>query len=182
MVKEIFEWVKAIVISIVIALIITTFINPTIVRQHSMYPTLNEYDFLIVNRLLYKQGDPKTGDIIVFNSSLKTVDGENKLLIKRVIAVPNDEIFISNGKVHLNNKLFNETYLGGMDTFGKDVEGVKLIIPEGSVFVMGDNRANSMDSRDNIVGLVDIDDIVGKAFVRLFPFTEIKLFNSNWYM
>ncbi|MGV8145722.1 MAG: signal peptidase I [Alkaliphilus sp.] len=179
MLKEVFEWVKAIVISIVIALIITTFINPTIVRQHSMYPTLNEYDFLIVNRLLYKQSIPSAGDIVVFNSSLKTVDGEKKLLIKRVIAIPNDEILISNGNVYLNDRLVNEKYLGDIDTFGKDVEGVKLTIPKGRVFVMGDNRSNSMDSRDNVVGLVDIDDIVGKAFIRLFPFNKFELFNSE---
>lgn len=179
MAKEIFEWVKAIVISVIIALIITTFINPTIVRQHSMYPTLNEYDFLIVNRLLYKQSNPKAGDIIVFNSNLKTAEGESKLLIKRIVAVPSDEILISSGRIYLNGTPINETYLKDIETYGKDVEGVKLIIPEGKVFVMGDNRANSMDSRDNVVGLIDIEDIVGKAFVRLFPFDKISFFNTD---
>lgn len=170
--KEILEWVKTILLSVVIALIITTFIKPTIVRQESMSPTLNEYDFLIINRFLYKQGTPKRGDIVVFKSDLKTSLGQNKLLIKRVIAIPGDELLIQEGVIYLNGKMLEEDYIS-VYTDGKSVENVPITIPEGKIFAMGDNRGNSMDSRDQAIGLVDIDDIVGEAFLRLFPFNRI---------
>ncbi len=171
--NEILEWIKTIVLSVVIALVITTFVKPTIVRQHSMSPTLEEYDFLIINRLLYKRGTPSYGDIIVFKSDLKTNIGNNKLLIKRVIGLPNDELLIEEGRIYLNGELLEEEYLNGLETDGKDVEGERLIIPEGMLFVMGDNRGNSMDSRDRTIGFINQEDIVGKAFVRLFPFNKI---------
>jgi len=170
--KEILEWVKTIILSVVIALVITTFIKPTIVRQESMSPTLNEYDFLIINRFLYKQGLPKHGDIVVFESNLKTNFGKNKLLIKRVIAVPGDELLIQEGVIYLNGNILDESYIS-VYTDGKGYEDVPITIPEGKVFAMGDNRGSSMDSRDQAIGLVDIDDIVGRAFLRLFPFNRI---------
>lgn len=175
--KEILEWVKTIVLSIIIALIITTFIKPTIVRQHSMSPTLNEYDFLIINRLLYNRNIPENGDIIVFESNLRTNMGKKKLLIKRVIAVPGDELLIQEGVVYLNGDLLTEDYIGAVFTEGKDFEDTVITIPEGKVFAMGDNRNNSMDSRDEVIGLVDVDTIIGKAVLRLFPFNKIGLIN-----
>ncbi|GAB6087377.1 signal peptidase I [Alkaliphilus crotonatoxidans] len=174
--KEIMEWIKTIALAVVIALIITTFIKPTIVRQHSMSPTLNEYDFLIINRLLYKRDMPKHGDIVVFESNLKTNLGKNKLLIKRVIAVPGDELLIQDGVIFLNGEMLNEDYIAAY-TDGKYFENRKITIPEGKIFAMGDNRNNSMDSRDEVIGLIDIDTIVGKAVLRLFPFNRIGLIN-----
>lgn len=171
--KEIIEWIKTIILSVLIALLITTFIKPTIVRQHSMSPTLDEYDFLIINRLLYKRSTPDYGDIIVFRSDLKTDVGNSKLLIKRVIALPSDELYFDEGNIYLNGKLLDEPYLHGIITDGKDVEGERLIVPDGKLFVMGDNRPNSMDSRDRVIGFINEEDIVGKAFIRLFPFNRI---------
>ncbi len=173
--KEILEWVKTIVLSVVIALVITTFIKPTIVRQHSMMPTLNEYDFLIINRLLYKQNKPQQGDIVVFQSNLRTDLGKKKLLIKRVIAVPGDVLLIKDGQVQLNGTILQEDYIADNYTEGKDYEDTEIVVPEGMLFAMGDNRFNSMDSRDEVIGLIPIDDIVGKAFVRLYPFNKIGL-------
>lgn len=168
---EIVEWIKTIILSLVIALIITTFVKPTIVKNYSMSPTLEENDFLIINRFLYKRSEPKKGDIIVFQSNLKTEDGKDKLLIKRVIAVPGDELLIQEGKVYINDTLLEEDYIPGIYTEGE----IDMVIPENKVFAMGDNRGNSMDSRDPILGLVDFDTIMGKAFVRLFPFNKIGL-------
>ncbi|WP_026477722.1 signal peptidase I [Alkaliphilus transvaalensis] len=175
--KEILEWVKTIILSVLIALIITTFVKPTIVRQYSMMPTLNEYDFLLINRFLYNRGTPQHGDIVVYESSLKTNLGRNKLLIKRVIAVPGDELLIQDGYVYLNGALLDEDYIAEKYTEGKDFEDTPIIIPEGMIFTMGDNRFHSMDSRDTAIGLVLIDDIVGKAFLRLYPFNKIGRLN-----
>ncbi len=165
--KEIFEWIKTIILSLIIALIITTFVKPTIVKNYSMSPTLNENNFLLINRFLYKRSTPETGDIIVFQSDLKTEDGQDKLLIKRVIGVPGDEIKIEEGKVYINDELLKEDYIPGVYTEGD----IDMIIPENKLFAMGDNRNNSLDSRE--LGLVDFETIVGKAFLRLYPFDKI---------
>ncbi len=168
---EMVEWVQTIVVSLVIALIITTFIKPTIVKNCSMSPTLEENDFLIINRFLYNRGTPERGDIVVFRSNLKTETGRQKLLIKRVIAIPGDEIVIKDGKIYLNGSKLEENYIESEYTMGD----IDLVIPENEVFVMGDNRSNSLDSRDGILGLVDFNTIMGKAFIRLFPFSRIGL-------
>lgn len=167
--KEIVEWIKTIALALVIALAITTFVKPTIVKNYSMSPTLEENDFLIINRLLYNRGTPQKGDIVVFQSSLQTLGGKDKLLIKRVIAVPGDEVIITDGDVYINGELLEEVYLAEDYTYGQ----INLVVPEGKIFAMGDNRNNSLDSRDDVLGLIEIDDIMGKAFIRLFPFNRI---------
>ena len=167
--EEIFEWIKTILLSLIIALVITTFVKPTIVKNYSMSPTLDENNFLLINRFLYKRSTPEIGDIIVFQSDLKTEDGQDKLLIKRVIATPGDEIRIKEGNVYINENLLEEDYIPEVYTDGN----IDMIIPEDKMFVMGDNRNNSLDSRDDSLGLVDFDTIVGKAFLRLYPFNKI---------
>jgi signal peptidase I len=168
-VKEIFEWIKTIIISIVIALVITTFIRPTLVKGQSMYPTLEPNNYLIINKIPYIIHEPERGDIIVFKSSLKTLDGKEKDLIKRVIAIEGDRIAVKDGKLYINGEEIKEDYINGDFTTG-DIE---LQVPEDQVFVMGDNRGNSLDSRDPRVGTVDIHTIRGKVLVRLFPFNKI---------
>lgn len=167
--KEILEWIKTIIISVVIAMIITTFIRPTLVKGYSMYPTLNEYDYLIINKIPYMMHEPERGDIVVFKSHLQTVEGKDKDLIKRVIGVAGDKIKIENGEVFVNGEKLEEPYINGDYTPG-DME---LKVPENTIFCMGDNRQNSLDSRDERVGPVQIDTVRGKVLVRLYPFTKI---------
>jgi len=166
--QEIMEWVKTILLSIIIALLITTFVKPTIVKNHSMTYTLEENDFLMINRLLYRRSEPQERDIIVFQSPLLTASGDEKLLIKRVIALPGDELTIREGDVYINGELLEEDYIRDDFTIGD----IQMTIPEGNLFVMGDNRSNSLDSRDGVLGLVEEEDIVGKAFFRLYPFNR----------
>lgn len=163
--KEILEWLKTIIFSIIIALLITTFVKPTIVKNYSMTHTLEENDFLMINRFFYQRKDPQERDIIVFQSPLLTDDGDEKLLIKRIIALPGDDLKIQNGDVFVNGECLKEDYIRDGFTIGD----IQLIIPEGKIFVMGDNRSNSLDSRDSVLGLVEEEDIVGKAFFRLYP-------------
>lgn len=167
--KEIIEWAKIIVTSLVIALVITHFVRPTLVQGSSMYPTLEEKDYLIINRVAYKHKEPKRGDIIVFKTNLLQANGKEKDLVKRVIALPGDKIKITDDKVYLNGKLQDEKYIHGEKTEGD----IDMVIPEGYVFAMGDNRENSMDSRDPEVGIVNENDIMGKVMVRLYPFNKI---------
>ena len=167
--KEIIEWVKTIGLSIILALIITSVVKPTVVKGISMNPTLVENDYLIIYKLAYKSEIPKFKDIVVFESDLKQENGKEKDLVKRIIGVPGDHIVVKDGEVYLNEKQLSESYINDGYTDGQ----VDLVVPKGKVFAMGDNRLNSMDSRSQEVGLVDMDDILGKVVVRLYPFNKV---------
>lgn len=164
------EWIKDILIAVIIAVVIMQFIKPTIVKETSMQPTLYANNYIFLSKQAYRFSEPKRGDIVVFHTNLKTETGKEKLLIKRVIALPGDVITIEDGKVFLNGEIQQEDYTMEPYTSGsvRDLE-----IPEGSLFVMGDNRQSSADSRDPNVGFVQEDKVIGKAVFRLFPFTKI---------
>lgn len=166
------EWIKDIVIAVVLAAVILAFIKPTIVREHSMENTLSDGDYLFVSKQTYKLfgKEPQLGDIIVFSSDLETVTGRDKLLIKRVIGVPGDTIAIYDGVVYVNGEGLSEPYTKDGYTASDMYE---VLVPEGSLFCMGDNRQNSTDSRDGRVGFVSMDRVMGKAVFRLFPFSKI---------
>ncbi|MCI8648443.1 MAG: signal peptidase I [Firmicutes bacterium] len=164
------ELIRDIVIALVIVVAITLVIKPTIVKENSMQPTLYENNYLLVNKQAYRFGEEKRGDIIVFHSELKDEDGAEKLLIKRIIGLPGDTIDIKNGKVLLNGEELTEDYTLEGETTG---EIKNYTVPEGKLFVMGDNRRVSIDSRSPEVGCIDEDTVMGKAFVRLYPFSEI---------
>lgn len=168
--KEIFEWVKVILIAVVLAGIITSFVRPTLVKGSSMENTLMPNDYLLVNKVAYNEDEyPKYGEVIVFKSDLLQNNGKEKDLVKRVIGIGGDHILITEGLVYRNGELLDEPYTKDGYT---DYE-VDIIVPEKHIFAMGDNRLNSTDSRDEAVGPVPLEKIVGKVFVRLFPFTKI---------
>ena len=144
--KELIEWIKVIATALVFAFIITQFIRPA-----------------------YKIGEPKDGDIIVFKTNLLQDDGKPKDLFKRVIATEGQHIKIEDSKVYVDDKLLDEPYIHDNYTSGD----IDLIVPEGEVFAMGDNREKSLDSRYEQVGLVKEKDIMGKVMIRLFPFNKI---------
>ena len=165
-------WIKDIIIAGVIALLIMTFIKPTIVKESSMQPTLYANNYIFLSKQSYRFGEPKKGDIIVFHTELTTEEGQEKLLIKRVIALPGDFVTVDNGRVYVNDILQAEPYIFEDETIGY-VDNLE--VPDGSIFVMGDNRRVSVDSRDSRIGCVPMDQIVGKAFFRLYPFNSIGL-------
>lgn len=159
--------IKDIIIVVVLVGMIMFFVKPIIVKQTSMLPTLVENDYLFLSRQAYTFGNPERGDIVVFPH---IEGGEKDLYIKRVIALPGDILDIHDGKVFIDGKEQNDSYTKDGYTEG-EVEALE--IPDGKLFVMGDNREVSIDSRDPSVGLVNIDDITGVAFFRLFPFKKI---------
>ena len=132
-----------------------------------MDDTLHDGNYLILNKLAYRSESPKYGDIVVFPSDAD--GGEEKLFIKRVIGVGGDEVTVDGKTVYVNGKQLDEPYVQ------KDTEGTgaskSWTVPEGKVFVMGDNRDVSLDSRR--IGPIDEDIIIGKVALRLFPFDQI---------
>ena len=170
------DFVKSLIKDIIGAAILTaeviSFVRPTIVKQTSMQDTLNPNDYIIMYRRAYSgDKEPKRGDIVIFKSELQDENGKNKLLIKRVIGLPGDKITINDGKVYINDKEYDESYLKDGYTTGS-VNNFK--VPKGEYFVMGDNRVVSIDSRYSEVGCIKKDAIKGRAVLRLFPFTKIK--------
>ena len=164
------EWIKDILIAIVVAFLVLQFIKPTIVQEHSMENTLQPNDYLFISKQSYRLfGDPQRGDIIVFHSVLTTADGAEKLLVKRIVALPGDTISITGGVVYINGEPQDEPYTKDGYT---NTEMDEITIPDGKLFCMGDNRQNSRDSRDQLIGLVDEGDVLGKAVLRLFPFSR----------
>ncbi|SHI88721.1 signal peptidase I [Geosporobacter subterraneus DSM 17957] len=172
--KEAMEWLKTIALALAIAFTITFFITPLEVHSVSMNPTLVEHDYLI----LRNTHRVERGDIISFKTDIQFTEaelrqfnfiqrlrqGKTKNLIKRVIALPGDALLIQDGKVYVNGEELTEDYLSSTYTSG-DIEIDR--IPEGKVFVMGDNRDNSLDSRS--FGPVNIEMIQGKAIFRVLP-------------
>lgn len=172
--KNLLEWLKDFALAFAIALVILAFFKPIIIQQESMVPTFEPGDYVVVSRQAYKLfGDPKWGDVIVFKSDLLTEDGKNKNLIKRIVGVPGDEIFIKDGYVYLNGEKIDEPYVNG-DGLSGEME--PLTVPDGALFVMGDNRAVSVDSRSDSVGFVDQETVLGKVKVRFFPLKNMAVF------
>jgi signal peptidase I len=161
------------VILLVAFALVFGFVRPFVLEafyipSESMVPTLEVGDRVFVNKFVYRFSEPQRGDIIVFRS----VEGEGEDLIKRVIGVPGDRIAIINGVLHVNGETQKETYLRDARPLDEGPNGPTRV-REGEVFMMGDNRANSRDSR--FFGPVPIENIEGEAFVIFWPPWRIGL-------
>lgn len=168
----ILSWVRDMAIAVVLALILLQFFNPTVVRQESMENTLHDGDYIFINKKAFTFGSLEHGDIIVFHTDELDESGKDKKLIKRAIALPGDAIEITDGKVYLNDKELNESYIKEQYTDG-EIE--RTVVPDNKLFVMGDNRSYSRDSREADIGFVDMDELRGKAIFRIYPFSDIGI-------
>ena len=172
------EWVAVIGGAIVIAVVVRTFVFQTFwIPTPSMSPTLVKNDRVIVNKLSYKFHDPNRGDVVVFERPPSEPPSSTKDLIKRVIGLPGDRVSILDGDVLIDGRVLEEPYVHGKitefdDSCGPgDVTGINTAegfeVPEGHLFVMGDNRTNSHDGR--CFGPIDQDLVVGRAFFIIWP-------------
>ena len=173
--REYLEMGFYLILAVVIALLIVTFIGQrTVVNGSSMVPTLHDRDQLVVYKFLYLYKTPQKGDVvIVWVPPEKRIDKDEKLYIKRVMATENDRIAVKDGEVYLNGNKLSETYINKYGGIYRDQE--EVTVPAGHAFVMGDNRGNSRDSRE--IGFVSYKDIKGKAVFRFWPvkdFGKIK--------
>lgn len=155
------DTVSVVITALVLAVFIRTFMVETyVVQGPSMMPTLRDGERLLVNKLVYRFSKPQRGDVIVFRYPLEP----SRDYIKRVIAVEGDVIEIRTGRVYLNGQLIEEPYVyyPGLSTMSS------LVVPPGTVFVMGDNRQNSEDSRS--FGPVELRLVKGRASIVIWPF------------
>jgi signal peptidase I len=173
--KNVLLWARDIGIALLVALILMQFVKPCIVREHSMEDTLYPDDYIFVSRQAYLFSEPERGDVVVFHSELMGENGVTKNLIKRVIGVPGDTVEIKGGSVYVNGEAIREPYIKEGFTSG---EMEKITVPEDMLFLMGDNRQRSKDSRDSDVGFVPKKQLIGKAFFRVYPFDGFGTISS----
>lgn len=174
--EDLFYWLGALVGAIVVLTLVFSFLGRlTRVDGHSMDPTLAHNEMMLVWSLGYQ---PRRGDIVVLNKTSTDFLGK-RAIVKRVIALGGDTVDIDyeNSVVYLNGQPLDEPYLGGpMSWPGSPyMQRTHFEIPEGSVFVMGDNRNNSTDSRDEQLGAVEEEFILGRVFAILWPLDQLGL-------
>jgi signal peptidase I len=172
------EWIKAVAIALILAFVIRYFLfAPIVVDGQSMMPTLEHSDRMIVNKISYVLGEPDRFDIIVFHAP----DGKD--YIKRIIGLPGDKVEYKGDILYVNGEPYEEPYL---DELKQGYEGENLtsdfqlvdvtnetVVPKEQLFVLGDNRRHSKDSRD--IGTVNIDEVVGEADVVFWPISGIRI-------
>ncbi len=202
--KELLEWIFCLVIALVLALLVRYFIGtPTIVKHVSMYPGLQENQRLILNRIFRMTGrNPKVGEIITFEAPSQVYSEENAnqmepiavykevkgigkkfvysvleitktSYIKRVIATEGQHVIIKNGKVFVDEKELEENYLKP-DVKTESRVFQNFIVPENTVFALGDNREESLDCRE--LGCIPLEKVEGIVVLRFWPMNCIKTF------
>ncbi len=201
--KEIWEWVYTIVIAFLIAILIKGFLFDIVkVDGSSMYPTLKDKDRLIVTKLGY---EPEAGDIIILDSTYKNreeyfdnqaeaegkeefgalskaikyftlpKDLKHRYYVKRIIALPGQTVELKDGRVYVDGSVLEELYYDG-ETYPTDTDiSYPITVEEDMLFVMGDNRGHSLDSRSSRLGQVPYDAVLGKAQFRIFPFNKMGM-------
>lgn len=171
--SELFEYAKIILIALVIALLVRTYVaEARVIPSESMLPTLKIGDRLIVDKIFYEINgikDIQRGDIVVFDPPPAANSKSDIPFIKRVIGLPGETISIKKGTVYINGEPLDEPYLSE-----KPAGDFKpFMIPDGTIFLMGDNRNNSHDSR--FWGALPLQNIIGVAEFRYYPFNEIGI-------
>ena len=166
--RAFFDWVIVIAVALLVAFVVRTFVLAHfVVEGSSMYSTLETGDRVFVNKLSYRLHDPNRGDVVVLH---QITGASERDLIKRVIALPGETVEVRNCTVLIDGRVLNEPYLDPEVVTPTDCGGDYSLsgpVPEDHVFVMGDNRGGSQDSR--VIGTIHEDDLVGRAFVVFWP-------------
>ena len=166
--RAFFDWLVVIAVALLVAFLVRTFvIAHFVVEGESMYSTLDTNDRVFVNKLSYRLHDPNRGDVVVLH---QVTGASERDLIKRVIGLPGESVEVRNCTVLIDGRVLNEPYLDPEVVTPTDCGGDYLldgVVPDNHVFVMGDNRGGSQDSR--VIGPINEDDLVGRAFVVFWP-------------
>ena len=184
LVDDFADMTESVIYAVFLVLLVFTFLfRIATVEGSSMVPTLEEDDRLIVSDIMY---EPKTGDIVIINSEkahlfsdssqteVTEAEGLHKRIVKRVIATEGQKVDIDFklGIVYIDDVQIYESYIADLTTYDENAFEYPITIPEGYIFVMGDNRLRSKDSRHPDIGLVSKDDVMGHVILRISPFEK----------
>ena len=168
--RELLGWLFYILIIIGLTYLIITYVGQrTRVSGSSMETTLSDGDNLIVDKLSYRFQDPKRFDIVVFPYKYE----ENTYYIKRIIGLPGDTVQVKDGYTYINGELLESDIYGAEVMIESGTASEPITLGEEEYFVLGDNRNHSLDSRDPSVGILKREDLIGRAWVRIYPFDKM---------
>lgn len=168
----VFEIVKVVLISLAIILPIRLFlVQPFYVEGASMEPNFYQNEYLIIDEISYRFNDKQRGEVIIFKNPKNT----KNYFIKRIIGLPGETVSIENGRILVDGKLIEEPYITNFSSDKHD----PVVLKENEYFVMGDNRNNSLDSRQ--LGPIHKDYIIGRVWIRGWPLDRIDTFNLPSY-
>ena len=168
--RELLGWLFYILIIIGLTYLIITYVGQrTRVSGSSMETTLSDGDNLIVDKLSYRFQEPKRFDIVVFPYKYE----ENTYYIKRIIGLPGDTVQVKDGYTYINGELLESDIYGAEVMIEAGTASEPITLGEDEYFVLGDNRNHSLDSRDPSVGILKREDLIGRAWVRIYPFDKM---------
>jgi len=167
--KEVGSYLIIVIVALIITIVIMNFFSFYLVSGDSMAPTLEDRNYLVVEKKILSKNQYKRGDIIVFNVPIQNSLQNEKDIVKRIIATQGDKVKIENNNVYVNNEIISENYLLKNETIGN----LEMVVEPKSYFVLGDNRKVSLDSRESSIGLIKEKEIIGKVIIKMFPFDRI---------
>ena len=169
-IRELLGWIIYILIIIGLTYLIITYVGQrTRVSGSSMETTLSDGDNLIVDKISYRFRDPKRYDIIVFPYKYE----ENTYYIKRIIGLPGETVQVTGGYVYINGELLESDIYGAEPMADGGIASEPITLGADEYFVLGDNRNHSSDSRDPSVGILHREELLGRAWVRIYPFDQM---------
>jgi signal peptidase I len=170
--KEILDWGINLGIAAIATVLVVIFIGRiTIVEGNSMAPTLKDNNILIIQSLTQRFGGIKQGDIVVMRIP-ELLRNEGKFAVKRVIATEYQHVEIKDGKVYVDGEAVSEPYANGAETLADGSLYSDTIVPEGCIYVLGDNRLPGKSRDSRVFGPVSVKRVIGKCLVRIYPFRD----------
>lgn len=174
-----FDFLETIVVALSIFVVVYLFLfQPHEIKGNSMEPNYHNDEYILTDKVSYRFREPDRGDVIIFRAPTNPdVD-----YIKRIIALPGEQVKIQNGQVYVNNQPLAEGYVEGTTPLlpaSTMQEGVPIVVADGELFVMGDNRAHSSDSRE--FGPIDMKSVIGRAFLRYWPPQQFAILSQARY-
>jgi signal peptidase I len=161
------ELVETVVLALILFLVIRQVVQNYRIESHSMEPNFYEGEFVLVNKLAFRLGEPHRGEVVVFHNP----DNTNEDYIKRIVGLPGDQVEVIGDSILINGQELPQPFVHNLNPEGTYYG--PIVVPESSLFVMGDNRPRSSDSR--AIGPISEDLVVGKAWLRVWPFSKFGL-------
>jgi signal peptidase I len=168
--SELFDWIRTLGIAVVLVVLVNLFLfNLSKVEGHSMEPTLEPHEWLFINKIGYRLGNPERGDVVILKDPSTDAENSGKYLVKRVVGIPGDTIEVRGGQLYVNGILQVEAYT---DATIEDEDYGPAVVEEERYFIMGDNRHAGASKDSRLFGTVPGTLIKGEAEFVLWPITK----------